>query len=84
MTAAVLATVSAIVCALIVIVVILGTRGGDWKHAWSRYRGALRDRSAFTSVRAEAAAIAEPAARTGDLRVGDLWTLGEAEPHPRA
>lgn len=81
MTAPVIVMALSVVCALVVIAMLLGAHRSDgWKHAFGRYIGALRDRSAFSSVRAEAAAISEPVAHTGDLRVGDLWELSEPEP----
>ncbi len=83
MTAPVIAMMLSVVCALVVIVMILGAqRPEGWKQTFSRYIGALRDRSvlsSFSSLRAEAAAISEPVAHTGDLRVGDLWELSEPE-----
>ena len=88
MTAPLIAMMLSVVCALVVIVMILGAqRSEDWKHSFSRYLAALRDRSmfsSFSSLRAEAAAIAEPVAHTGDLRVSDLWELSEPEPDRRA
>lgn len=74
----VIAMVLAVVCALGVIGMIAGDHHqGGWRRLWTAYRQGIRDRSAFSSVRAEAAAIAEPVSHADDLQVDDLWTLSD-------